>query len=136
MNNPFIEEPIENKITIGENNSLIKIDEFEEKLKQLNKLTKEYDKIKKEIKEEMLKIAKANGSKQLKWTTPKDIKITLSVGQPAEIEKVEEMRFSDELLRTKYPEIYEECKVKVEVTKTIKSGSSDRLVIALPKGDE
>lgn len=136
MNNPFVETYSEDKITIKENNSLIKLDEFEEKLKQLNKLTKEYDEIKKEIKKEMLEIAKVNGSKQLKWTTPKDIKITLSVGQPAEIEKVEEMRFSDELLRTKYPEIYEECKVKISVTKTIKSGSNDRLVITLPKGDD
>lgn len=118
-----------------ENNVLVRIDEFEEQIEIINKLSKEYDKLKKDIKEEMLKIGKSNNLDQVKWTTPKGIKITCSIGKPAEFEKVVEKQFSEAYLKENYPEIYEKCLIEKETNKTIKSASSDRLVITLPKGE-
>lgn len=129
MKNPFEVEEVKN-------NSLIKLDEFEEKIQLLQKITKEYDDLKKMIKEEMLQVAKEMNSKQLKWTTPKDIKITLSIGQPAITKKIDEMRFSEEVLRTKYPEIYEECKVNFKNEVVVQNKTYDKLIITLPKDRE
>lgn len=129
MNNPF--EVTEKNETI-----LTKIDNFEDKINLLNQLTKDYDNLKKEIKEEMLKIGKENNLTQMKWETPKGIKITLSIGQKPEFEEVEELQFNLETLIKDYPEIYEKCCVTKKVNKIIKNGSNDRMVITLPKKGE
>ena len=114
-----------------ETNLLVKIDGFEDKIKQLNKLNKEYDELKKEIKASMLKIGKENELRQVKWTTPNGIQITCSVGQPAEYGKIEILNTTK--LMNEYRDIYEKC---LEEKETItKSASSDRLVITLPKED-
>lgn len=118
-----------------ENNVLVKIDEFEEQIELINKLTKEYDKLKKDIKEEMLKIGKINNLDQVKWTTPKGIKITCSVGQPAIIETTTEEAFNIEKLKEEFPEVYKQCCYMRTYDKNIKSASNDRLVITLPKGE-
>ena len=112
-------------------NLLVKIDGFEDKIKELNKLNKEYDTLKKEIKEAMLKIGKDNNLKQVKWTTPKGIQITCSIGQP--VEKGITTAFDVQYLINNYPDIYKECMREKETT--LKSASSDRLVITLPKED-
>ncbi len=116
-----------------ENNILVKIDDFEESIKEINILTKKYDALKKELKEEMLKIGKDNNLEQVKWTTPKGIQITCSIGKQEEVEEVTEKTFNVEVLKKDYPEIYEKCCYDRTYTKVIKAGSNDRLVITLPK---
>lgn len=119
-----------------ENNIIVKIDDFEESIKEINTLTKKYDSLKKEIKEKMIEIGKENNLEQVKWTTPKGIQITCSIGKGAETEEVTEKSFNVETLKEKYPEIYEKCCYERTYTKTIKAASSDRLVITLPKEKE
>ena len=112
---------------------LAKVDEFEEKLIELEKLKKEETAFKDELKTAMLKLANETNAEQLKWTTNKGIKITLSVGKEAEFEKVVEETFDEKYLKEKYPEIYKECLKPTEKLKTIRNMSYDRLVITLPK---
>lgn len=131
MRNPFEEE-----IVLKEKNTLTKLDEFEENIKLLNKLDKEYKILKDKIKKEMLELGKNQGVEQLKWTTPKGIKITLSIGKRPEFEEIVEKKFSEVKLASEYPEIYEACKVEVKTNKEISKGSNDRLVITLPKEEE
>lgn len=116
-----------------ENNYLIKLDNFEDQIKVINELTKKYEELKKEIKENMLKIGKENNLTQVKWTTPKGIQITCSVGQKAEFEKETIKKFNESYLQEHYPDIYKECFIEIEREKCIKSASNDRLVITLPK---
>lgn len=116
-----------------ENNVLIKIDEFEENIKIIDKLTKQYDELKKEIKEAMLKVGKENNLTQIKWVTPKGIKITCSVGGDAEYEKQIVKEFSLNKLMSEFPEIYEKCCEEKEKDVVIKNKSNDRLVITVPK---
>ena len=126
---PTFEEKNENQI-------IQKIDEFEEQIRTLNGLTKKYDKLKKEIKENMLKKAKDSLATQLKWITPKGIKVTLSVGTKAEYETKEVEEFNIIKFMEEEPEMYEkylEKKTREVVTKT---GSNDRLVVTLPKEEE
>lgn len=135
MNNPF-EEIKENNIEVKGENILAKVDDFEENIKLLNKLDKEYKELKEKIKKQMLELGKANKVDQLKWTTPKGIKITLSIGKKATFVEVVEKKFSEVKLASEYPEIYEACKVDVKVNKEITKASNDRLVITLPKEEE
>ena len=116
-----------------ENNLLVRIDEFEDQIKLINKLSKDYENLKKEIKREMVEIGKNNNLDQVKWTTPKGIQITCSIGHPAEFEEVTERAFSLETLMKDYPEVYEKCCYDRTYNKNIKSATSDRLVITLPK---
>ena len=135
MNNPF-EESTEKQIELVEQtSSLVKIDEFEEKIKLIDKLTKEYNKLKSEIKGQMIEAGKKINVEQVKWTTPKGIKITCSIGKPAEFEEVVEKQFNLEILMREYQEIYEKCCVEHTTNKCIKNASNDRLVITLPKED-
>lgn len=126
INNPF---EIEEK----ENNYLLILDEFEDKIKELEKLNKQYKDIKDNIKKQMLKVAKENNLEQVKWTTPKGIKITLSVGQEEITEERTERVFNSSLLEEKYPNIYEECMEDKKRLVTIKNASNDRLVVTMPK---
>lgn len=116
-----------------ETNVLVELDNFEDSIKQLNKLTKQYDKLKKKLKSQMVEIGKNNNLEQVKWITPNNIKITCSIGKDAEREDVIEKTFNVELLKEKYPNIYEECCVERKYTKVIEAATSDRLVITLPK---
>lgn len=117
----------------NENNILIKIDEFEDKIKIINDLTKQYDSLKKEIKSEMVKIGKENNLEQVKWITPKNIQITCSIGKDAIVEEVTEKSFSLDTLIKEYPDIYEACCYERTYSKNVKAASNDRLVITLPK---
>lgn len=112
---------------------LTHLDEFEEKIKLIDAYTKEYNNIKKKIKDAMLKIVEGNNLDQVKWVTPKDIKITFSKGRNEELEKQMVQEFNLDRLKEKYPNIYEECLDTKEKLVTIKNGSNDRLVITLPK---
>ena len=133
MNNPFEKSTEEQIELVEQTSSLVKIDEFEEQIKLIDKLTKEYNTLKKEIKEQMIEAGKKINVDQVKWTTPKGIKITCSIGKPAEFETVKESVFSEAMLADKYPDIWKECHIEKEVNKTIKNASNDRLVITLPK---
>lgn len=112
---------------------LAKVDEFEVKLIELEKLKKEETKFKSELKSAMLKLAKETNAEQLKWKTNKGIQITLSVGKPAVMEKEEVKELNQDYLKEHYPEIYEECLATKEKLKIVKNESSDRLVVTLPK---
>lgn len=129
MNNPF---EIEEK----ETNYLLVLDEFEDKIKELDKLNKQYKDIKDNIKKAMLKVAKEKNLEQVKWTTNKGIKITLSVGQ----EEITEERIAEEfdvnVLMEKYPDIYKKCVRERKKNVTIKNASNDRLVVTMPKEEK
>lgn len=129
MNNPF---ELEEK----ETNYLLALDEFEEKIKELDKLNKQYKEIKDNIKKDMLKVAKEKNLEQVKWTTPKGIKITLSVGQEEILEEKTEKVFNQSLLEEKYPDIYNECLEDKKRLVTIKNASNDRLVVTMPKEEK
>lgn len=129
MNNPF---EIEEK----ETNYLLALDEFEEKIKELDKLNKQYKDIKDNIKKDMLKVAKENNLEQVKWTTPKGIKITLSVGQEEITEERTDEEFDVNYLIENYPDIYEKCVREKKRIVTVKNASNDRLVVTMPKDNE
>jgi hypothetical protein len=118
-----------------ENNILVQIDEFEEKIKLINKLSKEYDKLKKEIKEQMVEIGRENELSQVKWATPKGIQITLSVGKKPVFETRETEEFNMVRFMEEEPKIYQKYLEKKEREVAITNGSNDRLVITLPKED-
>lgn len=115
-----------------ENNVLVEIDNFEDSIKEIQKLTKQYDKLKKDIKEQMIKIGKENDLSQVKWTTPKGIQITCSIGKPGETGLQE--RLNTTKLMNEYPEVYKACLEMKEAV--IKTATNDRLVITLPKEEE
>ena len=114
---------------------LRQVDEFEDKIQMLNKISKEYDGIKKTVKEFMVKVGKENDLDQVKWITPKGIKITCSIGHKPIFEKVTESKFDLEILKRDYPEVYEKCCREVTYDNCIKAGTSDRLVITPVKGE-
>ena len=121
--------------TNKENNILIRIDEFEDKIREIDKLTKQYDALKKEIKSQMVNIGKEHGLSQVKWITPNGTQITCSIGQPEETKEITEKRFSEDKLKEKYPEIYKECCVDRTYLSVIKAKGNDTLRITLPKGE-
>ena len=129
MNNPF---EIEEK----ETNYLLVLDDFEDKIKELDKLNKQYKDIKDNIKKQMLEVAKNNNLEQVKWTTPKGIKITLSVGQEEITEETKYEEFDVNYLIENYPDIYEKCIREKKRTVTVKNASNDRLVVTMPKEKE
>lgn len=112
---------------------LKQIDDFEENIELINKLTKEYDDLKSKIKESMIKIGKENELSQVKWITPKGIQITCSIGHQPIFEKVTEERFEVEILKEKYPEIYKECCKEFTYDNCVKAKTNDVLRITLPK---
>lgn len=120
----------------NENNVLVKLDEMEENIQLADKITKEYNEIKKQIKAKMLEYGKENNLEQIKWVTPKGIKITLSIGKEEETKIEQVKQFSEELLKEKYPNIYEECCITKDKEIIIKNASNDRLIVTMPKGDE
>lgn len=115
------------------NNLLIKLDDFEESIKQIDTLTKQYNEIKNNIKKAMVQIGKENDLEQVKWTTPKGTQITCSIGHTAEIQKVPRKFFDEEYLKRQYPNIYEECCRNIEESVIVKNATNDTLRITLPK---
>ena len=114
MNNPFGEEFKENNLEVKEKNILTKIDDFEENIKLLNKLDKEYKALKDKIKKQMLELGKTNNVDQLKWTTPKGIKITLGNAIHYDAEALEQLAqignviFVEKKHSSLYDELYSE----------------------------
>lgn len=115
---------------------LNKLDNLEEKIRLADEINKQYDDLKKQIKEKMLEIGKENNLEQLKWTTPNGTQITCSVGHKAEWEDQEIEEFDLEVLKKDYSEIYEKCVVKKNKKVCIKNASNDTLRITLPKNDK
>lgn len=112
---------------------MVQVDDFEEQVQAAKKVIDKYDEIKDTIKKKMVEIGKANDLTQVKWTTPKGIQITCSIGQKPIFEKVTEQRFDVEILKKEYPEVYEKCMKEVTYDNCVKAKSYDRLVVTLPK---
>lgn len=115
------------------NNLLLKLDDFEESIKQIDILTKQYNEIKSNIKKVMVQIGKENELEQVKWTTPKGVQITCSIGHTAEIKKIPKRFFDEEYLKKQYPNIYEECCRDIQESVIVKNATNDTLRITLPK---
>ena len=114
---------------------MVQIDAMEDDIKLAKELNDKYDEMKDKIKSAMIRIGKENDLTQVKWTTPKGIQITCSIGQKPIFEKVTEERFNVEVLKEKYPDIYKECCQEFTYDNCVKAKSNDRLVITLPKGE-
>lgn len=127
---------MENKLSKTTEELLAEIDNFEENIKLIDKLTKQYNTLKSEIKQAMVKVGKDNNLEQIKWTTPKGTKITCSIGHVAEIEKKKTIFFNEIKLKTEYPEIYEKCCEEKEMGVIVKNATNDTLRITLGKEDE
>ena len=119
-----------------QNNLLTKVDNFEYEIRLIEQLTKQYNDLKKELREVMVELGKDNNLEQIKWITPKGTKITCSIGHTAEIEKQKQMIFSEEKLKNEYPDIYEKCCEEKEVSVITKNATNDTLRITLPKVEE
>lgn len=119
-----------------DNNLLAQIDEFEDKIKLIDKLTKEYDEIKKELKKQMVEIGKENESTQVKWITPNGIQITCSIGKKPKFEKQEYEEFNLLRFKEEQPQMYEQYLEKRTKEVAVQSASYDRLVITLPKEEK
>lgn len=116
-----------------EKNLLVQIDEFQDKIVLIDKLTKEYDDIKKKLKEQMVTIGKENELTQVKWTTPKGIQITCSIGKKPVFEEQEYEDFDMETFKKEEPNMYEKYKVKKTKQVAIQNATYDRLVVTIPK---
>lgn len=115
------------------NQLMVQIDEMEDDIKLANELNDKYEDMKAKIKSAMIRIGKDNDLTQVKWTTPKGIQITCSIGQKPIFEKVTESRFDIDILKKDYPEIYEKCCKEITYDNCVKAKTNDRLVITLPK---
>lgn len=112
-------------------NMLIKLDELEIQIKQMEEINKEYKDLKEQIKKEMSKIGRENNLEQIKWTTPNGTKITCTLGHTAEIEYEEVEVLDEEKLKKEYEDVYKKCLVKRKKEKIIKNATSDTLRITL-----
>ena len=119
-----------------ENNLLVQIDEFEENIKKISELSNQYETLKSNIKEQMLKIGKENNMTQVKWITPKGIKITCSIGKKPIFETQEYKEFNLVKFKQEQPQMYEQYLEKRTKEVAITNGSSDRLTITLPKEEK
>ena len=119
-----------------ENNLLVQIDEFEENIKKISELSNQYETLKSNIKEQMLKIGKENNMTQVKWITPKGIQITCSIGKKPIFETQEYKEFNLVKFKQEQPQMYEQYLEKRTKEVAITNGSSDRLTITLPKEEK
>lgn len=119
-----------------ENNLLVQIDEFEENIKKISELSNQYETLKSNIKEQMLKIGKENNMTQVKWVTPKGIQITCSIGKKSTFETQEYEEFNLVKFKQEQPQMYEQYLEKRTKDVAIQNGSYDRLVITLPKEEK
>lgn len=115
---------------------LVKVDEFEEQIKQADKVKKQEAEIKDALKMKMKNIAEENNLDQVKWTTPKGTKITFSKGKKEVCEKQKVMTFKEDILKEKFPDIYNQCLVEEEKLVTLEKGTNNVLKITLSKEDE
>lgn len=124
---------MKNEILKTSEELLKELDNFEEEIKLIDTLEEKYKEIKTNIKKAMIKIGNENNLDQLKWTTPKGIKITCSIGHIAEIEKQKIQEFDIEKLKKEFPDIYEKCLVEKERSVIVKNATSDTIRITMPK---
>ena len=138
MEQGFIPTFEENNEMVTKDNELkelmVQIDSMEDDIKHAKEINDKYEDMKDKIKSAMIRLGKENDLTQVKWTTPKGIQITCSIGQKPIFEKVTEERFNEMILKSKYPEIYQECCEEVTYDSCVKAKTNDRLVITLPKG--
>ena len=112
---------------------ILKVDELEKKIIDANKIVKEYDELKKQLKDKMLEIGHKNNLDQVKWTTPNGTSITCSIGKRPVWEKQKQMVFKEDILKEKYPDIYTQCLKEEEHNILIEKGSNDILRITPKK---
>ena len=124
---------MENEILKTSEDLLKELDDFEKEIELIDTLKVKYDEIKNNIKKAMIKIGNENNLEQLKWTTPRGIKITCTIGHIAEIEKQKVQEFDIEKLKKEFPEVYEKCLINKEKSVIVKNATSDSLRITLPK---
>lgn len=127
---------MEDKLTKTTEELLQELDSFEDNIKLIDKLTKQYNSIKSEIKKAMVKVGKDNNLEQIKWTTPNGTKITCSIGHIAQIEKKKTIFFNELKLKNEYPEVYQACCEEKEMGVIVKNATNDTLRITLGKDDE
>ena len=127
---------MENEVKEFNTELLAKVDEFEDNIKLIDTLTKQYNQIKAELKKAMVQIGKDNDLEQIKWTTPKGTKITCSIGHCAVITKVPKQFFDEEMLKKDYPDIYKKCCREIQESVIVKNASYDTLKITLAKDNE
>lgn len=112
---------------------MLKIDQLEEDIAGATKIIKEYDEIKKLLKDKMIEIGHKNNLEQVKWKTPGGTTITCSIGRKPVWEKQKQMIFKEDILKEKYPDIYTQCLREEEHNVCIEKGSNDILRITPKK---
>lgn len=110
---------------------LVRIDELEEKIREAKKIDDEFNDIKEKLKIKMKCIAEENNLDQIKWTTPKGTRITFSLGKKEQTEKQKTKEFDVEVLKEKFPEIYDQCLVEKEKLVVLEKGTNNVLRITL-----
>ena len=113
------------------NNALIRLDELEEQIVNAQKIIKEYDNLKSELKKAMSNACEKANADQLKWTTNKGTKITFTKGHFAEIEKELTKELDIEKLKAFYKDVYDNCLVDKERSVIKKNATSDTIRITL-----
>ena len=112
---------------------ILKVDEFEKQIEEANRVVKEYEDLRKELKDKMLEIGHKNNLDQVKWTTPNGTIITCSVGKRPVWEEQNQMVFKEEILREKFPDIYTQCLREEKHNILVEKGSNDILRITPKK---
>lgn len=112
---------------------ILRVDELEQQIEQANEVIKQYEDIRKQLKEKMLGIGHKNNLDQVKWTTPGGTTITCSIGKRPIWEKQKQMVFQEDILKEKYPDIYTQCLREEEHNVLIEKGTSDILRITPKK---
>lgn len=113
------------------NSALIKLDELEEQITNAQKIIKEYDELKSEIKKAMKEVCEKTNAEQVKWTTNKGTKITFTKGHIATIEKEIAKELDVDKLKAFYKDVYDICLVDKERSVITKNATSDTIRITL-----
>ena len=116
-----------------EESLLVQIDLLEDKIRIIDEYSKKYKDLKEKIKEQMLVIGRETNATQVKWITPKGIKMTCSIGKAPIYETKEVEEFNMIKFMEEQPKIYEKYLEKKTRNVVVQNGSSDRLTITLPK---
>ena len=115
---------------------LAKVDLYEERFEMLETLEKQIKDLKAKLKETMLEIGKETGASQVKWTTPKGIQITCSIGKKATYEEREYKEFNIARFQNEQPEMYEQYMDTKTKQIAVTPASNDTLRITMPKKKE
>lgn len=121
------------ELDVTTQNLIAKVDELEDRIILANALIKEYDDLKKQLKDKMLEIGRKNNLEQVKWTTPNGTSITCSIGHFPKFETQVVKEFDLRTLQEQYPDIYEQCCIQKEKEVMIEKGSNDILRITPKK---